>query len=270
MLYRKETMHHTEEMQRVHDHYDALGRALADVFNSRGLHGGGWTHEAGRNIFGAVSLYHPDGLGFSLCRLNTHRKGPAGRRLTIDGIYPGCWGGARTAAITVDKDRRVTEIANEIERRLVPDYLPTLREAMTQMRIAEDNRRAREAMNRRLEATVPGLSSAGAPRHPEPSRTRSYWYGGRYSRKVGPKVLASGSVTLNLDATHATLKLSDVPSEVALQILSLLTPTRALEGEVHQALPARPKSIPAVSRVVPGEILTQAATNAPSWRAELH
>ncbi|MEW2434370.1 hypothetical protein AB0952_09315 [Streptomyces caniferus] len=262
-------MHHNEKMQRVHDHYDVLGRALADVLNHRGLHGGGWTYEAGWNVNGAVSLFHPDGLGFSLCRWNTHRKGAAGRRLTINGIYPGCWGGARAAAITVDKDRHVPEIANEIERRLLPDYLPTLREALAQKHIAEEHRRARVAMNRRLEAAVPGLSSAGAPRHPEPGRTRSYWYGGRYSPEGSPAVLASGNVTLSGDATHATLKLNDVPAEVALKILALLAPGFVLEGIVHRALPSQPKAIPAVSYVVLGEVLGEAAAGAAPQQVEL-
>ncbi|MFB6881259.1 hypothetical protein ACFCY8_10535 [Streptomyces noursei] len=252
-------MQHTEQMQRVHDHYDALGRALAEVLNQRDLHGGGWTHEAGWNIYGAVSVFHPDGLGFSLCRWNTHRKGDAGRRLTINGIYPGSWGGARASAITVGKDRRVPEIASEIVRRLLPDYLPTLCKAQAQMRISEEHRRARVAMNRHLEAVVPGLSSAGAPRHPEPDRTRSYWYGGKYSPESGPAVLASGSVALSLDATHVTLKLSDVPAELALTVLSLLSPNPVLEGVVHRALPAQPKALPAVSRTIPGEVVGTAA-----------
>ncbi|MFJ8676697.1 hypothetical protein, partial [Streptomyces sp. NPDC093589] len=260
---------HAHREEHFHDHFDALGRALADVFNHRGLHGG-WSHEAGWNVFGAVSLFHPDGLGFSLCRWNTHRKGPAGRRLTINGIYPGCWGGARAADITVDKDRRVTEIADEIERRLLPDYLPTLQEAWAEKRIAEKHSRARVFMNQRLEAAVPGLSAAGAPRHPEPDRTRSYWYDRQESPEGGPAVLASGSVFLSRDATHATLKLNDVPAEVALKILSLLAPRPALEGCVHQALPAQSKALPAVGRIVLGEVLGDVADVAPARPKELH
>ncbi|MFH0246179.1 hypothetical protein ACGRHY_28025 [Streptomyces sp. HK10] len=246
-------MHPTEEMQHVHDHYDALGRALAEVLNHRNIQGGGWTHEASWNIHGSVSLSHPAELGFLLHRTNTHRRGDAGRRLTIDGVYPSCWGGPRAASITVGMNRPVPRIADEIVRRLLPDYLTTVQEALAQLRVDEEHRRARAAMNRRMEAILPGLGSAGGPRHPEPDRTRSYWHGGRYGLRPRSAV-ASGSVALNADASHMDMKLSGVPADLALTILALLASTPVPEGTVAAGtLPAERKTLPSVSRAVCGE-----------------
>ncbi|MDX3066257.1 MULTISPECIES: hypothetical protein [Streptomyces] len=245
----------SEEMQLVSDHYDALGRALADTLNHRDIQGGGWTHEPGWNVHGSVLLRHPANLGVSLVRMNTHRKGDAGRRLTIDGIYPSCWGGARVTPITVGMDRPALRIADEIVRRLLPDYLETLAEALKETRIAEENRRARVVMNRRLEGVLPGLSAAGSPRHPEPSRSRSYWYGGQYSTGPTP-IAASGNVTLRADATHMDLKLTDVPAELALKILEMLRPSPVLEGVVTgRAIEPAHAALPRAERLIPGELV---------------
>ncbi|WP_431983940.1 hypothetical protein [Streptomyces qinglanensis] len=256
----------SDEIQRVHDHYDALGRALADEFNHRGVHGGGWQHKAGRSIDGNVTLSHPDGLGFSLVRMHTYRKGAAGRRLTISGVYPGCWGGSRAASITVDKDRRVSEIACEIVRRLLPDYMPTWREAMEELRIAEERRRARVVMNRRMEAMLPGLGPAGGtPPEEDPDRTHSFWSGGRHALEDRP-VMAGGSATLRLDAQSIDLKLSDVPAELALSILRMLVPDNALQGVVmDRTPPTPPDSLPPPRRVIRGE-LRSATTDTESDR----
>ncbi|WP_106437068.1 hypothetical protein [Streptomyces prunicolor] len=245
----------SEEMQLVSDHYDALGRALVDALNYRDIQGGGWTHEPGWNVQGSVLLRHPAGLGVSLVRMNTHRKGDAGRRLTIDGVYPSCWGGARADSITVGMDRPALRIADEIVRRFLPDYLETLVEALKQTRIAEERRQARIVMNRRLEHALPGLSAAGSPRHPEPARSRSYWYGGEYSQGPTP-VLASGNVTLRADATHMDLKLTDVPAELALKILEMLHPSRVLEGVVTgRAIEQEQAALPRAKRLILGELV---------------
>lgn len=245
----------SEEMQLVSDHYDALGRALVDTLNHRDIQGGSWTHEPGWNVHGSLLLRHPANLGVSLVRMNTHRKGDAGRRLTIDGVYPGCWGGARVAPITVGMDRPALRIADEIVRRLLPDYLETLVEALKETRVAEEHRRARVVMNRRLEGVLPGLSAAGSPRHPEPARSRSYWYGGQYSQGPTP-VLASGNVTLRADATHMDLKLTDVPAELGLKILEMLRPSPVLEGVVTgRAIEPAQAALPRAERLIPGKLV---------------
>ncbi|MFI7087724.1 hypothetical protein ACIBUR_29520 [Streptomyces anulatus] len=250
-------MNPEHRMQQVHDHYDGVGRTLAAILNERSLHGDGWTHEAGWNINGTVRVFRPDGMGFSLGRFNTHRKGAAGRRLTIEGLYPSGWGGARETSITVDKDRRVPEIADEIVRRLLPGYFPTWQKAMEEEHTAEKNRQARILMNRRLEAELPGLSSAGGPRDPQPDRKQSYWSDGSHSLQRPPRVATSGSATLSLDATTVGLKLSNVPAELALTILSLLRSDRVLEGTiVDRTLPSDRKALPAVSQVLRGEFTT--------------
>ncbi|MEV7887502.1 hypothetical protein ACWD3I_25960 [Streptomyces sp. NPDC002817] len=248
-------MQPSEEMQLVSDHYDALGRALVDTLNHRDIQGGGWTHEPGWNVQGSVLLHHPADLGVSLVRMNTHRKGDAGRRLTIDGVYPSCWGGARVAPITVGMDRPALRIADEIVRRLLPDYLETLVKALKETRVAEEHRRARAVMNRRLEGVLPGLSGAGSPRHPEPARSRSYWYGGQYSQGPTP-VLASGTVTLRADAAHMDLKLTDVPTELGLKILEMLRPSPVIEGVITgRAIEPAQGALPRAERLITGELV---------------
>ncbi|MFJ1742631.1 hypothetical protein ACIOG4_28645 [Streptomyces microflavus] len=252
------------EMQQVRDHYDGVGRALAAILNERRLHGTGWSHETVLNIHGHVRVFRPDGMGFFLIRLNTSRKGTAGRRLTIGGLYPSGWDDSSEDSITVDKDRPVPEIANDIARRLLPGYVPKWQKAMEEEHTAEKNRRARILMNRRLEAELPGLSSAGGPRHPQPDRTKSYWNDGSHSLQMPPKVAISGSTKLSPDAATVAMEMSNVPAELALTILGLLRSARVLEGTiVDSAYPAGKDALATASRVLRGE-LTSGSDRTPS------
>ncbi|MFI8932596.1 hypothetical protein ACIG3E_33650 [Streptomyces sp. NPDC053474] len=205
------------DMQAIRHHYDALGRALVVELNRRDIQGGGWTHTAQLHAHGSLSLHHPARLTISLIRLNTHRKGDAGQRLTIVGGYPSGWYGTRTRSITVSVGRSAPQIADEIIRRLLPDYLETLITAMARERIDQAQRQARITMNRRLEAALPALAVADG----SPDRTRSSWPGECFAQGP-PQAVASGTVYLDNDGSTMTLKLTGVPAELGLHILRCL------------------------------------------------
>ncbi|MGW1976466.1 hypothetical protein [Streptomyces sp. NPDC001889] len=248
------------EVQTLHDHFDALGRALAAAFDSKGVEGEGWTHRAAFAHYGALDLLHPCGMGIWLRHEGRTRKGAAGRRLTVGGSYPAGYGGWRAQQITVAMDRDPISMAQDIRRRLFPDYLTTWRAALEEHRKDEENRRARVTLNRRLEQTLPGFSPAGGPSRVEPDRTRSYWSGRRYNTGVHP-ALAAGHATLSTDAGTVSLRLDYVPAELAVRILGMLNPDPAVEGTIvpRAVAPAVP-ALPPADRVIRGEVVDSPGT----------
>lgn len=245
-----------DERRALHRRFDELGTRLAAALNADRIQGGGWTHEAGQACYGSVTLHHPDGLGFNLSHHGSYRKGAAGRRLTVSGIYPADSNVRHAEAVTVSMDREPTAMARDIVRRWMPGYLAVIGQALENARQADRERAARRALNRRMEQALPGLHAAHVNEHEAPHRHTSYWSGGRYSRE-GAAAHASGSVTLTNDAQHANMKLTDVPADLALQILALLDARQALEGTIspRQVSPARCE-LPAPTLTIPGEVLT--------------
>ncbi|MCX5278050.1 hypothetical protein OG756_41500 (plasmid) [Streptomyces sp. NBC_01310] len=245
-----------EERRALHRRFDALGTGLAAALNADRIQGGGWTHEAGQACYGSVTLHHPHGLGFDLSHQGSYRKGAAGRRLTVRGIYPADSNVRHAEAITVSMDREPTAMARDIVRRWMPGYLAVIGQALDNARQADRERAARRALNRRMEQALPGLHAAHVNEHEAPHRHTSYWSGGRYSRQ-GEAAHASGSVTLTNDAQHANMKLTDVPADLVLRILALLDARQALEGTIspRQVAPAR-RELPAPTLTIPGEVLT--------------
>ena len=239
--------------------FDALGRSLAAAFNADGVEGGGWTHEAGHAGFGSVTLRHPRGLRLWVWHLHGNRKGAAGRRLTVEGAYPHGYDGPTPQSITVSMDREPVPMARDIVRRLLPNYLATIDHALEQARVAQRERQARIVMNRRLEQTLPALAlHQDASAHQAPDRKSSYWYGGRFC--LSPSAArASGTVRLNDDASHMDVNLTDVPADVALQILALLDSRTVLEGTlVPRALAPAQRELPVPAKVIAGELVSQA------------
>ncbi|MDJ0346820.1 hypothetical protein QMK19_38625 [Streptomyces sp. H10-C2] len=242
-------------VQLLHDHFDALGRALADTLNHRQIHDGGWTHQAHRNTFGSLTLTHPGGLGFTLIHLHSYRAKGAGRRLTIEGVYPGGFCGHRTPSITVGMDQPPMSMVNQIVRRLLPDYVTTHQVAVDDARTQERQRLARVAVNRRMERVLPGLSPAGGPSATQTDRVYSYWSGARFTQDLVP-ALASGHVRLSSDASTASLRLDGVPADVVLAILELINPSRPVEGVIApRALAPERASLPPADRTIVGEVL---------------
>ncbi|MEU5425917.1 hypothetical protein AB0H73_09950 [Streptomyces olivoreticuli] len=251
----KDTVDVRAEVQQLHDHCDALGRALAAVFNADNIEGGGWTHRAGLGHYTALDLLHPDGLGIGFRHEGRHRKGAAGRRLTVGGSYPSVYGGRRAQNITVSMDREPAAMARDVAHRLLPDYLATIGAAQEAARTDERNRQARIALNRRLEQVLPGLTPAGGiPAHEDPDRSRSYWSGQRYAQGLSP-ALASGHATVSTDASTVDLHLTGMPADLALRILTLINPQPVLEGTLLPRPIAPPaQALPVADRVIPGEL----------------
>ncbi|WP_372412637.1 hypothetical protein [Streptomyces luteireticuli] len=248
-----------QERAELHDQFDALGRAVAAAFNEGGVEGGGWVHQAGDACYGSVTLSHPRGLGLHIWHENKHRKGGAGRRLTVKGTYPHGSSVHRADHITVSLDREPRAMARDIVRRFLPGYLATIDQAIAAAQEAERHRQARAAVNRRIEQILPRVCGIGGVKpHQDPGRTQSYW--SRPGVATGQaSVLASGSTTLATSACSMDLKLTDVPTEVALQILELISNGAVLEGTVlPQAIaPAQPELSTAV-RIIPGETMLSA------------
>nr|WP_181412053.1 hypothetical protein [Streptomyces sp. F12] len=267
------------ELQKLHDFGNELGAALASTFNHDRVVGGGWSHRSGYAHYVTVDLVHPSGLGIWLRHQGGHRKGRNGRMLTVGATYPLGYSGRRAEEIRVWMDRDRTDMARDIIRRLLPDYLATIDHALEEAREEDLKRRARILMNGLLEQALPGVTSAGGtPAHESRDRRRSYWAGGRsgqYRRTplasgrsprrgdhhqepdVKP-ALVSGHATLSSDATTMDLELKDVPAELALKILSMINPTAALEGTImpREVAPAVPE-LPASQQVVRGQVVSE-------------
>jgi hypothetical protein len=245
--------------EELHRQFDALGTALAAALNAATVEGGGWTHEAGHACYGTVALRHPRGLGFTLVHEGRYRKGAAGRRLSVRGIYPQDSNVRKPDPITVSMDRDPTAMARDIVRRWLPDYLATIDQALEMARTAERQRAARRAMNRRMEQVLPGLRNPHVSDYEAPHRETSWWSGAEWASKEAP-ARASGEVRLSSDARTANLKLTGVPAELVLDILALLDAREPLEGTVspRAVAPAHKELSAPPPLTIPGEIVPPA------------
>ncbi|MFB8401177.1 hypothetical protein [Streptomyces sp. NPDC055912] len=243
------------ELESRQAQFDGLGRALAESFNAENVEGGGWTHETERAAYGKLKLLHPSGLGIGLWQRYAYRKGEAGKRLTVEGVFPHGYAGLRPEGITVGLHRPPALMAKDIVRRFLPGYLAKIGEALAAAADAEREEQARIAMNRRIARVLPNISHGPVSPHEASGRRTTYWSGGLDSLAPLPAI-ASGQVTLNHNAQTMDVKLSNVPAGLALQILALLDPHRVLEGTIapREVGPARRELGPAV-RTIPGEVV---------------
>jgi hypothetical protein len=242
-----------------------LGRALAEAFNVSGLEGGSWSHEADSWHYVSVDLRHPSGMGIGLRHDGSHRKGRGGRMLTVSGDYPREYCGWRAPSVRVWMDRDPAAMAQDIVKRFVPGYRATFSDALAAAAKAERERQARIALNRRLEAVLPGLTAmGGTPSHQARDRRRSYWSGGRYAMGLAA-ALASGHATLSDDASTVDLQLTGLPADLALEILAMINPRRALQGTVvpREIAPAV-AALPVAPTVIPGELVVDPVREAPA------
>ncbi|MCX4826742.1 hypothetical protein OG883_44680 [Streptomyces sp. NBC_01142] len=233
---------------------DGLGRALVDLFNGHGIEGGGWTHHAPeRSHFCSTTLFHPSGIGIGIRHGNRHRKGDAGRRLTVEGIYPLSHSGPRAESITVGMSQSPARIFSEIRRRVLPDYLKTISAALEAAADSERARQARMAMKRRLEQVLPDLGHRAASHQEPPSLPRSHRPDAEAGLPDRPAVVSCG-VKLRHDATSMDITLSDVPAELAFRLLALLDPRTALEGVIvpHEGAPP---AIDHAPHTIQGEVI---------------
>ncbi|MER7688751.1 hypothetical protein [Streptomyces sp. NPDC097610] len=243
----------------LHRQFDALGSALAAALDAAAVEGGSWGHEAGHASYGTVELRHPRGLGFTLVHEGSYRKGAAGRRLSVRGIYPRDSNVRRAEPITVSMDRDPTAMVRDIVRRWLPAYLATIDQALEMARTAECERVARRAMNRRMEQVLPGLHNPHVSDYEAPHRDISWWSGAEWSPKEAP-ARASGKVRLSGDARTANLELTGVPADLVLDILALIDGRQPLEGIVspRAVAPAREELPASPPLTIPGELVPSA------------
>ncbi|WP_329020749.1 hypothetical protein [Streptomyces sp. NBC_01601] len=176
-------------------------------------------------------------------------------RLTVEGIFPSEYYGDRPQPITVGLHRPPAPMAKDIIRRVLREYLAKIGVALEAAREAERDRRGRDAMNRRLARVLPNISIGATPLHEAPARKTSHWSGGLDSLSPCPAI-APGEVSLSHDGRAMTIKLSDVPAELGLKILSLLDPRDALEGTIApRAVGREQPELAPVRRIVPGEVV---------------
>ncbi|MDX3694752.1 hypothetical protein PV726_31355 [Streptomyces europaeiscabiei] len=254
----------TAEMQARQSFSNTLGRALAEAFNALGLEGGSWSHEADSRHYVSVDVRHPSGMGIDLRHEGSHRKGREGRMLTVSGDYPREYCGWRAPSVRVSMDRDPAAMAQDIVKRFVPGYRATFSDALAAATKAERERQARIELNRRLETVLPGLTAmGGTPSHQSRDRQRSYWIGGRYAMGLAP-ALASGHATLGDDASTVDLQLTGVPADLALEILALINPRKALQGTVvpREIAPPVP-ALPVAPTVIPGELVVDPVAEEP-------
>jgi hypothetical protein len=176
-------------------------------------------------------------------------------RLTVEGIFPSAYYGDRPQAVTVGLHRPPVPMAKDIIRRVLPGYLAKIGVALDAAREAERDRQGRIAMNRRLARVLPNISIGPTPVHEATDRKVSSWSGGVDSLSPCPAI-APGQVKLSNDGQVMEIKLTDVPAELGLQILSLLDPRRVLEGAVTpRAVSQGQAELPPVRHVIAGEIV---------------
>ncbi|MFJ1662252.1 hypothetical protein [Streptomyces anthocyanicus] len=234
---------------------DQLGSALCAALNSRTTEGGDWIHHVDTEAhYLSFSLVHPRRLALSLRHHNTHLKGSAGRRLTVECVYPPGYSGTAETT-TVGLDSSTSSMASRIVTLLLPGYLKNLEVALAERRTAQENRRARQRMNREMKQALPALHPAGwETERTESSRTRSFWYASSLEDTY-PPAHAGGEIRLSTDASEAEIELNRVPAPIALQILRLLNPNPATEGTVMpRGLPPSRRALSTV-RSIPGEVL---------------
>lgn len=176
-------------------------------------------------------------------------------RLTVEGIFPSAYYGDRPQAITVGLHRPPGPMAKDIIRRVLPGYLAKIGAALDAAREAERDRQGRIATNRRLARVLPNISIGPTPVHEATDRKVSYWSGGVDSLSPCPAI-APGQVKLSNDGQVMEIKLTDVPAELGLQILSLLDPRRVVEGRIAPRVAGRePVELPPATQVITGEVM---------------
>ncbi|WP_327359577.1 hypothetical protein [Streptomyces sp. NBC_01304] len=205
----------------------------------------GWTR------FGHVRLLHPSGIGIAVYQINTHE------RLTVGGIFPGVGSALSSDTITLGTHRPPERLARDIIRRVLPGYLAKIGEALEEAAEAERHRQARVVMNERLTQVLPNISRGHISPHEATDRKRSYWPGGVRSLDPRPAI-AQGEVKLSTDAQSMDIKMSEVPTALALRILALLDPRDALEGRVmpHAVSPA-PRELAPAPRTIVGQVVAR-------------
>ncbi|MEU5900219.1 hypothetical protein [Streptomyces venezuelae] len=252
-----------QTIREMHDRYDALGGQLAGLLNAADIQGGGWTHEADFNVYGSLTLHHPAGFGITVAHHNARLAGGAGRRLTVDGLYPRAFYGDRSPTITVGIDQPATWLARRIITKFLPGYMNVLPRAFLHHRQEERHRAGRIRTNRSLESALSQLRPGAADGSAD--RTHSYAYlhfqveGNDEQCRIRTRVDDTGR-TVNL-------ALDRVPADLAARVLEVLNAAPPLEGRIVSATRALQSPLAAVSpsRTIVGEVLHSAGGHTPGF-----
>jgi hypothetical protein len=234
---------------------DQIGRTLATELNERQVEGGGWHHQVAPVHFVSVLLEHPSGMSLSLTHEGSYRKGAAGRRLTVRGGYPSEYCGWRAEPVTVGIDTSAASKARQIIRRLLPDYQRTFGDARAMQQRVRMEVRSRQQLNRRMREVLPALRAAAYEQpHAAGAHKQSHWTTGQHRSdgSTARRARCSGSVRLTDDASSAeVLKLTNVPTDLLLEILALVNVQPVLEGRVlPRRIPPHRPELPVVPRVI--------------------
>lgn len=132
-----------------------------------------------------ATLVGPDGASISVSQV-WNQKG----RLQISCHFPGGnWGAEKRPIISVSISKRPEDIARDIERRLLPAYLPLYQKAVERLRAEEEREAADLALAARL-AAILGV---------EPLGTEINWYGtGDFRGGSGTIRVSGGNVSFDL------------------------------------------------------------------------
>ncbi|WP_159047822.1 hypothetical protein [Streptomyces sp. WM6378] len=247
-----------QRMQEAHEDFAARGQAVADVLNAEDIQGGGWTAEAGVNVYGSFTLHHPAGFAVHVARLTPNLSGAAGRRLTVDGHYPREFYGDRAPTIGVGLDQPAAWLARRIVTRFLPGYLNVWPKAMLHKRLEKRQTAARTRLNARLEHALPALGPGAVGGGPD--RLQSY---GSVAHQVeGERTTCRVKARMDNPGTTVDLQLDWVPADLAVRILQVLNPASPLEGRIMpgpRALGAAPEAI-TTPRILVGEVVHGART----------
>ncbi|MFB7383301.1 hypothetical protein [Kitasatospora purpeofusca] len=194
--------------------FDEVGRGVAAALDTIPTMEPGWWHQAEQWAYGAVTLYHPTGLALRLehARYNDEARG----RLTVHGVMPLGWSGDTQFTIGVSIGRTPQDIARDIHRRLLPDYMAALPGALAEVADTERLRLARTEAMRTLTEALPALHTYDWDRE----RSAGSFY--PESRHHAERAYGYGTVRVNHGAESADLKLTGVPLNRARAILAIL------------------------------------------------
>ncbi|MEV7123945.1 hypothetical protein [Kitasatospora griseola] len=208
--------------------FDTLGRALAAELDTVPTMEPGWHHQVQAWASGAVTLYHPTGLAIQLAheRWNDAQRG----RLTVRGLMPHDWSGRDRFEIGVSAARPPADIARDIRRRLLPDYMAALPGAQAEVAASERLRLARIAAMQSLVEVLPALHTYDW----DNEQSAGSYYGEAHNRPE--RAHGNGTVRVNHSALSVDLKLTGVPLHLALRVLALL---RRPDADGSDTEPAR-------------------------------
>ncbi|MGV9268148.1 hypothetical protein ACWDRR_26185 [Kitasatospora sp. NPDC003701] len=194
--------------------FDEVGRGVTAALDTIPTMEPGWWHQVERWVYGAVTMYHPTGLALRLehARYNDEARG----RLTVHGVMPLGWSGDTQFTIGVSIGRAPQDIARDIHRRLLPDYMAALPGALAEVADTERLRLSRTEAMRTLTQALPALHTYDWDREQSAGSFHSE------SRHHAERAYGYGTVRVNHGAESADLKLTGVPLNRARAILAIL------------------------------------------------